>query len=674
MYSNQSFVNKLFFYISPRNFTFLIIFLILFIGIISYNFLNTKQVILEELSDIDKYSNYIYDYAVSIKKLDDIGGEVAINNFTFDNNLYEVSDDPSYKWNNHAEAFLEVILIIQDLALLTTDEKSKYYKSMDVWEIVEFFIQTVMVNIPIPPSRQVIPWGGNWYQFSISFPRFLVIASYLYRRLFKEANADIEQMLSNYISNYYKIPSGSVQGIESIGYNRDGPNAIMMAVPYVGGHLLSKDLDLDDKINVYVRDYVSLNFVKSGEGLFPDYGYVFHSVLRAYGYIYSSIADFELMSKIYELGIEKLNNIYKIMEHPTIPLHFSPYFTRSYSCGSNRNGSLGFYTIQSTLVCSVKMPNWMLQFNGQRDNLCYYESDKSFDQIGQLWTFARIFLYADSDSAWQPSLIPYYPGVVTYDLTIHKFPSVPDALGNTTTTVFKPENSKTILVKSNNYIGMWQRFDMIHETWEMTVEELILVTELGFHRALKIIPKNLGENVLTISINLGEENKTPTQTIGLGSTVVQFMKNTSFIYHTNVKYKNLIHPLTNTVLKCAYIEPTIRLNANSETEGYVAYSNIHSNINQVNEVPNLNRIDVIGAVLEKDPKYPDYLFLHDKSKKVVCVGKYDGGYNQTIRIPVNMVTQKLKEPLVNSLSENAQSYIGITNSTYQMEFKSKGLK
>ncbi len=671
MYSNQGFTNKLFFYISPTALTFGIIGLIFIIAVILFLIFNRKEVVLEELDDIDKYSNYILEYAISIQKLDDLSAQVVIDNFQFDNTLYIVSDDPNYVWNRDAEAFLEVILAIQDLAVITTNKNSIYYKSEDIWKIVEFFIERVMAVMPIPAPTLTVPWGTNWYQFSISYPRFLVICAYLYRRLFEEPNLYIERVLSNYISNYFKNPDPGKFGVMSLGYLRDGANAIMMAVPYVGGHLLSKDLDLDDKINTYVRDYVSLNFVKSGEGLFPDYGYVFHLVLRAYGYIYSSIADFELMSKIYGLGIEKLSNIYKIMEHPTIPLHFSPYFTRSYSCSSNRRGELGFYTIQSTLVCSIKTKDWLLQFNGQRDNLCFYEADKTYENLAQLWTFARVFLYLDSDSSWFKELVPYYPGVVTYNSTLQPFPTT-----TTTTTVFNPKNSKTILVKGEGYIGMWQSFDMKHDNsnWDVSAEELILVTKLGYHRVLKILPRNMSDNTLTISINLGTERAIKSNTIGLGGKVVQFEKNTSYIYsNINTTFEeNVIHPKTSKLLKRVYVEPTLDL-IDENIEGTVAYSNLHSDINEVKVIPTIKKIDLMGATLEKDPKYPDYLFLHDRARGVVSVGKYDGTFNQTIRIPTSLVDDKIKEPVVKGFPINAGNYIGNTNSIYQLEIKAKSL-
>jgi hypothetical protein len=406
--------------------------------------------------------------------------------------------------------------------------------------------------------------------------------------------------------------------------------------------------------------------------LFPDYAFIFHSVLRAYGYIYSSLADFEVMSNIYGLGLEKLYNIYRIMEHPTIKLHFSAYFTRSYSCSSPKRGALGFYTIQSSLVTSVKTKDWLLQFNGQKDDLCYYESDKTYDLLAQLWTFGRVFLYEDSDTAWKPELIPYYPGVVTYDHVVAKFASRPDALGNTTTTVFLPQNSKTILVKSDELIGMWQTFDMIDGEWDVGCEELILVTSIGYHRCLKITPRNFGGSTLTISLNLGEEGD-ETDLVGLGDGTI-FKKNTTFSY-VATKTKNVKHPTTLKTLKCLYAEPSLKINpTTNEASGTVIYSNIHSSINEISELPTMNKIETFFATLQLDPKYPDYLFLHDKQSKTVHVGRYDGGYKQSIKIPTTLVQDKIVEAK-SDYPQNGGNYVGITNSIYQLSFKSNvGLK
>lgn len=384
MYHNRNLFTKTLYYLTPTFTVILIIVIILLVTVGILYYTNKKHKI---LTMTERFSDYIYAYAIEWSgEIKDAEISSTIATFQFDSVMVPITKTDAtgsvvsnYEWNTNSEAFLDLIRIVQRMIIRSCQPESIHYKNETIWNMARHFINEVQSRLPTQPKFKTFPWGENWYQFSISYPLFLVIVAYLQVRLFKkDVDQTIYRTLSLYIQNYFESPADDRSGIKSMGWLCDGPNAIMMAVPYIGGHLLLKDLDNKNNICKYIERYVSLQFVTSGEGLYPDYGFVFHSTLRAYGYVYSSYNDIVLISKFLEKNdYLKLKNVFEIFEHPTIPRHFSGWFTRSASVATNRKGGkLGFYAVDSICAVIAKTADWMIQFNGQRTSLCYYESDQ----------------------------------------------------------------------------------------------------------------------------------------------------------------------------------------------------------------------------------------------------------------------------------------------------------
>lgn len=622
------------------------------IAVVLYMYIQYKRTNNKKLEDnISRYAEQIYDYSLSIQTMDDQAASLIIDTYKWQGDVVlSVSqtdaagnDVPDYAWNTNAEAFLEVILKIQEMMVLTSISTSKHYENTHIWDIVINFVDKVMSKIPLPPQAYKFPWGQNWYQFSITFPRFLVIASYLYYRIFNKQNTTLQSHLSNYINNYFQNPTAR-NGVVSMGWLRDGPNAVMMTVPYIGGKLLMKTYDENDAILEYTRNYISLKDTTSGEGIYPDGGFVFHSTLRAYGYIYSAYQDFFILSRFFNMPIDKIQNIFDIFEHPTIPLHFSAFFTRSGSLSSGQSGRLGFFVVDSIKAVIAKTPNWYLGFNGQTTRLCFYEADGSNKSWGQLWLMCRQFLYADSESKWIRDFVPYYPGVISFDNAIQDMPTT-----TTTTTTFPPNDAKCMICYFDSAIGIRNEYSVTHELFDLSVVEFMLITNQGYHVFYRIKPNATRQATepIRVSVNFGGYIQGASVT-GLG-TGYKFEKSTSFVYDD--KKNNVItsvkHPTLNKTITSLQVVPPL-----DRTSGqYVdcSFSTIHSDINECAAVPTLNVIKTNEYILHYEDDNENFMWLYDLTTKRAAVTNYRTEYSDVINIPSSMLTFKFGAEVLKDL-------------------------
>lgn len=636
MYKSKSTLQKIKTSFGPLLFWIIIIILISGLGYFTFLIYRAR---ISQISDLDKYAEYIYDYARNSQKITDTVASVKLDSYelkgkALDTYAVDSNGDPvlNYKWDTHAEAFLDVIRILQDIATLSANPKSQHYKSKRIWEeVLPDFVEQVSLKLPSEPLNMQTPWGTNWYQFSITYPLFLTIICYTYRRIFNTSNSYFESSLALYIEIFFQNPD-TVSGVMSMGWRRDGPNAVMMAVPYIGGKLLMKTLNRNDNICQYVNNYTDIPLVTTGEGLYPDLGYVFHTVLRAFGYIYSSINDFKVIASFFDRDISILYDIYRRVEHPDIPFHFSPLFTRSSSCTSGVNGDLGFEVMTSIRAGFVKRPEWYLTFYGQKKNLCFYESDKANDTWGQIWISARVFFYKDSLPEWQREFIPYYSGVITFENEVKLFQTT-----TTTTTVFMPSAAHTMLCRFDDAIGMRNSFSISYGDYIISVLELFLADKDGYHVFYKITPSDENDKNIHIGVNLGQFVKKVTSGVGLG-VCYKYSKFNSFIYNNDAVESSVKNTKTNEMWSTVQVVPR------SKNGVYMTgFSNLHLDVNTC-RINSENKIETTTHLLYYDEKFPNNLLLFNKTTNECAVSQYYEEYTSSVEISSKYITQTFDDP------------------------------
>lgn len=503
-----------------------------------------------------------------------------------------------YEWLQDTEQFGKMIEVLEKLMISTMNEHSKYYRSEEAWKCVKFAIQTIYSKLPVHPTNYVRPWGANWYQFSISFPRFLVFSNFIYMYLFEKTDENLQNQLVSVIRNYLPSP------IKSMGWARSGPNAVMMAVPFVGAHILMDNLNTEMYTEgmQHVLSQLKFKIVTSGEGLYPDGGFVFHNNLRAYGYLYSSARDFVALQDFFQINsMTRVDKLKRMLEHPTIPLHFGPMFTRTPSLLCQDKGDYGFFVIDSIKAVTVKTEKWMLQFNGQCSNLCYYESDQTYNKWGQFWTMARMFLYPNSDTKIREEFCTYYPGVISINNKLVQLKSTTD-----TTETFTPQNAFSCIAQLNSVIGMYNSWTI--DKFGLRVTELILINEKGYTVAYKAesTSRNNREPI-KVSVNLGRCIVSPTNSFN-ALPKYQFEQNYSHIHTGTSELTKVIRVEDN--------ESFDSLQCTPNNNNVVAFSNLHTDFDNVQQISD----SLIETYEHKLYFENDNLFLEDASVRKVSIG------------------------------------------------------
>lgn len=597
------------------------------------------------------FESLIYEYTLEKKKIGFEKIPVYIDSFHMTNELWNPSDlglDENRRvWTSDAETFGKVINTVHGLMSWTVAPNSPLYKDAKIWEIILHTIRVVAIKVPTEPSRTTFLWGGNWYQFSITYPLFLVSATYMYKRLFKRNDEMMTRHLSTYIAKYFidpKLPNG----MESMGWFRDGPNAVMMAVPYTGGHLFMKDWSPNTTSMRYVKKYVSLELVTSGNGFYADDTFVFHSRreadgtmvgLRALGYLTSSYADFVLMSRFFGIPnvIQAIHSILSKTEHPTIPLHFGPWFNRGNNQHStlSRFGKLGSFVFDHARSVVFKTPNSTIGFNGQHPELCYYESDNSNYHWGQYWAFSRRFMYENTDQYIYRELVPYYPGVWSYGRVAVDMKSE-----NSTTNTHAPEKADCIIVhEPNQAIGMYNKYNINMKGVRFDVTELTMVTDVAVHCFYEITPDAslIGDNAITLAVQVGKLDITNPQLYGTGNEKGRrFKEAASFVYPGQrgqvytVKLQNPASSDEKNKLDAMYIEPHVK-----GTKATCGFSTVHteSNSNELLQEPTIHRIETQDFILISPKDHPESLILWNKTTKTAAISCNMGlKYNTSLRV------------------------------------------
>lgn len=543
------------------------IIIIIVICFIKYN----RYIYKKNLDLIDKFQFWIIEYLAENTPDDKFNG-IILEAFQDDEQMLQI-----YDWLNDNEQLNDFCNTMEDLMISTAKRPNAIFKSKIAWEKIIIFITTVCSKLPIPPIRTEIPLNHkNWYAFSITFPRILVFACYLYKYLFGDWHPKLRNFLIQIVPQYIISP------FESMGYARDGANSIMMAVPYYGAKVFSMNFEKEKQTNHYKRLCQTLEgkVITEGSGFYADGGYKNHgSKLRGYGYKNNSFRDTILLKKLTGFGnIEMHKFITNILEHPTIPRHFGPLFNRTNSILSKSiGGSFGFFIIDSMKILSVKTKDSIICFYGQHPELCFYEADQLNYRYSQYWVMARHFYYKTTPPKLIDKFIHLYPGVIRQSEgpILLKSPEI-------TTHIFMPEaNSNAICCKNGNAVAMRNEYTI--KQFNLNVIEMIIITELGLSAVLEIQQiQNIANSKIIMSINFGK-------IVNFGKTIPKlkiynFQNNYSCVSIGDAELIEKIEdPDTKDELACLQCTP----NENN----LIGYSTSHTEMNLI-DLTNENELNI----------------------------------------------------------------------------------
>lgn len=650
MYKNISNTGKILG--NPLN-TAIVVFVVVLCAISLYFFFRSLQVDYYNDLNANTYDTLIKNYS---KQMDTLSNEkIRIYIDSFDEELFfPVSGNPP--WYSDEVVFGEQINTVFSLLSAAINPKSKYYKSPEIWKIIETTITKVQVRIPTRLASFTLPFGkNNWYQFSITYPRFLVATAYARQNLFKDK---FQKQLSGYLTSYtslaYAEPADETTGILSFGWKRELSNTVMCAVPYIGAKLFLKKQKQLNTSNIckYVDNFTRLNAVTNGDGFYEDGTFIFHTTLRAYGYLSSAFHDFILISKYFNHDITpKFKKIFSMIEHPDFKVHFGPWFGRSNSLRTSLSqyGTYGIHVIDKMAGISVKNKKFFSVFNLQRPELCFYESDKTNDEYMNIWTQLRQPLDANTQPTYEVAQIPYFTGVITFEKKVVHFTTQ-----TTTTSGFLPKSARSVMCKGSDCVGYKQNYEIENFGYNVNVSEIGLVSQTEIACFYRILHQSLEK--LTFGCYFGKTIETTTL-------------NNVFLANGTVRIEIINAPstATTTIVKLGmknsselYEGLILTMTATEMTEfGIVLTYGQFTDINAMD----INSIKTSNVTLLDDE---GTLFLHDETKETCVVSNWmESAAAKQISVPSEIILRHIDNPAGPVLISN-NFVINRQDNRYQM--------
>lgn len=371
------------------------------------------------------------------------------------------------------------------------------------------------------------PWGRNWYEFVISSPMYMIFSIHHLYTVGKKIRNEIKELKAGYVKYIDKL---FVSPVKAIGWSRTGSNIILQGAPFCVARHWAGDLDKikDTKDMKTMVEQCNITMVLKGEGLRPDYGWIFHTNVRAYGYLSSSINSANIINI---LGfVNNYGDIYervsKIQCHPIVDANLPGLFSRAQKV--KRYMGVGDFGIQyqfSDSIVNVKFKKYFMQFFGQDDLNAYYESDKQNNAYLPLWAFLREMWIVndyirqyDSDSVWKS------PGCVVWNKKPFLLPTK-----TTTTTSFKSSSASSGFIYAldvnifyNYYTiddtyfflnkGHVQEFQIFNEKYKRSIyivitqkeEDISIIAEVGIVKKKINDKKYLFTNGKVLTIITGD--------------------------------------------------------------------------------------------------------------------------------------------------------------------------
>lgn len=330
-----------------------------------------------------------------------------------------------------------------------------------------------------------IPWGNNWYEFSVSST---IMAAY-YLLL---PNVKLTELASDLILKLLTSPR------KSLGYERDGANTVYMAGPYLLAKYFKGQVDevWDMKEYKYVLNYLKFNIThqQGVDGFHMDKTYVFHSGLVTYAYL-KTLAD-DLTIYFYKLDSFITDSpeciwysVRNLLCHPTIGVSAMGVLGRNEDLAleTNKSSPFGIKVIPFARYIRYFTDKHQFSMRLMVPWYGFFEADRKNYTQSQYWTQYRTVHTANSSKSIK---FPDAGFICTEDVT----ELIPIPSTSITTTVFKPKLADSFVLVYDRYGIAWQTY-IIDQFGLQTVTELVIIDS-------KV-------NTITIKLTINNDNSKP---------------------------------------------------------------------------------------------------------------------------------------------------------------------
>lgn len=310
-----------------------------------------------------------------------------------------------------------------------------------------------------------IPWGGNWYQFSVSSTS--MAAYYLLL-----PNVKSTELAADLILRLIQTPR------KSLGLTRDGINTVYFAGPYLLAKYFKGQVDevWDMPEYQYVLDYLKFNVQEKqgADGLHIDKTFVFHSGSVAFAYLRTLISDlttyyYELDSFIVQSPQSIWYSVRDIICHPTIAVSAMGVYGRAEDLAmeTNESSPLGIKVIPFARYIRYFTDKHQFSMRLMVPWYGFFESDPTIYTQSQYWTQYRNVHTAKSSKSIQfPDV-----GFICRD---NVKALIPIKTQTNVTTLFRPKFADSFVLSYDRYGIGWQTYN-IEQYGSQTITELVVI-------------------------------------------------------------------------------------------------------------------------------------------------------------------------------------------------------
>lgn len=330
-----------------------------------------------------------------------------------------------------------------------------------------------------------VPYGNNWYQHSVSLPLFL--AQYIYYCTVLKKPDEVKANAAKLILSLIQTPK------LSLGAKRNSVNSIYMAYPWIVAHHALGTYETASKHEdyQYALDQARFKPVESGEGYYKDGGFITHTNVVSYGYLYDV---FKIAKQLYQIedlyeGLDALYTYQSIFLNPdntyvgfncvnrqrlTTQVPLTPNFKVEY----------GLKTIPSINFMRFFTKNYVFSMRGQLPHIAFSESDKTHDSQSQYIDYRNIIYNGKFDPNDRMGMV--------FNITNTDFKLVKIQTTRTTTTSFLPKSANSTL-------------ELISPT-KCKLTQHTYIPEFGEYERDESIEINADEEIIKIDIKITAKN------------------------------------------------------------------------------------------------------------------------------------------------------------------------
>ncbi|CAG9773330.1 unnamed protein product [Ceutorhynchus assimilis] len=259
--------------------------------------------------------------------------------------------------------------LLASLCKSFVDDTSAFFQNKELGKLLKSAV-TAIHEYKIRPENQ-----DNWYTTCYTYPSMLlsmytdlqIVSSIYDSKWLYEFISDIELLI--------KTPTKAARQGKS---KRTSYDSILLGTNLVyAKKILNHDIDWNHPDYDYFKKQLNIEFVKVGEGLYPDYSCVFHEKVRYYGYLYNSSYASEIMNMFIPNNYSQIcNELENILGHPGIDNNNTSLWGRGIMVGRQiKGGVLGVQILNFSRIINVKKSRYFAQIIGPVRYLSYYESD-----------------------------------------------------------------------------------------------------------------------------------------------------------------------------------------------------------------------------------------------------------------------------------------------------------